>query len=243
MKEEKLIAIGDIHGCLDELKLLIEMIEYDGLTKDDRVIFLGDYIDRGKDSKGVIDFVIEFKKKYPKTITLLGNHEEMCLGFYKSPKGKLGQYWLQNGGNKTRKSYSYDIVSKEHIEFMENCELFFLDESENYLFVHAGIDVDLPLEEQDTNNLLWIREDFYFRVANANLPYTVVHGHTPGKDVIFDLPYRICVDTGCVYDGKLSAIRIIRQDAINSIVYSVSGNKDNAFILKNGIYIKDNRTK
>ena len=203
-----LFAIGDIHGCKDALVRLIDRLD---LTPSDQVVFIGDYIDRGPDSKGVIDYLIEFKAKMPNTIFLKGNHEDMFLSWL-GYGGADGEYWVKNGGNATLTSYAVtnrnNFLPESHLNFYQTLDICV--KCENLLFVHAGINPFVELEEQTEHDMLWIRNDFLDNKHNTN--YTIIHGHTPTMTVDFDLPYRIGLDTGCVFGGILSCINCFTHD-------------------------------
>ncbi|PMP67976.1 MAG: serine/threonine protein phosphatase [Thermodesulfobacterium geofontis] len=198
----RIFAIGDIHGCLWSLEKLLNILPAN--WGSDLIIFLGDYIDRGPDPKGVIERVLELKELYgEKIITLKGNHEWMFERFL---KGIDIDIFLYNGGGTTLKSYYKNgklIIPEDHLEFLRGLKLYY--ETEEYIFVHAGLRPGKKLEEQVEEDLLWIRDSFYF--SEYKFPKTVVFGHTP-----FPIPLvledRIGIDTGCVYGGKLTAIEL-----------------------------------
>ncbi len=195
-------AIGDIHGCK---KPLVELVNNVPLKEEDTMIFLGDYIDRGPDSKGVIDFLIDFSKKHSKTIFIKGNHEWMFHQFYTYRDPDSWQLWEYNGARKTIESYGdIDNIPDEHLKFIENTKLYHMEE--NFLFVHGGIKPNVKMEDQREEDILWIRDEF----ISSHEPlkgYVVVFGHTPMEKVLIQND-KIGVDTGCVYGGKLSCIRL-----------------------------------
>jgi len=205
-------VVGDIHGCTDELIYLMEGLP---LEPSDRIVFLGDYVDRGPDSKGVVSYLIEAQRKgMPEMIFLKGNHEDMFLSYLGLP-GRYGDMFLFNGGGATLASYGVapknagtrDILSLipgEHLEFFQNLKTFYL--MEPYLCVHAGIHPLRPWGEQIEEELLWIRDEFI--LGTHTLPYTVLFGHTPQRDVLFHLPYKIGLDTGLVYGNRLSCLEV-----------------------------------
>ncbi len=203
-------VVGDIHGCLDELSRLLENLP---LETSDRLIFLGDYVDRGPDSKGVISYLIEWQEKTEQEVIFLkGNHEDMFLS-YLGLSGQYGDMFLVNGGTFTLRSYGVspingsrqEILSRipqAHIEFLKGLRTYYL--MEPFLCVHAGVHPSKPLSEQSEEELLWIRNEFIFN--RHLLPYTVLFGHTPQKEVFFDLPYKVGLDTGLVYGDELSCL-------------------------------------
>ena len=204
--EEKIFAIGDVHGCADELQLLLERLP---LTANSQVIFLGDYIDRGSNSRGVIDILLNFKNYYKMT-ALLGNHEAMFLDFLKDSTSADAGAFIYNGGGATLSSYANRqgkyIIPDEHLEFFNNLPLF--TQTKDIFFVHAGVpDVSLdrlvPVLHRQI--LLWIRDEFF--KSKFQWQKLIVHGHTP-VDRVDILPQRINVDTGCVYENLLSAIEL-----------------------------------
>ncbi len=212
-----LYAIGDIHGMCDKLEQLIEKLP---LQLGDQLVFIGDYVDRGPDPAGTVEFLIQLQKRQQCTF-LIGNHEAMFLSFlgWTGPRYFGAEAFLENGGDTTLQSYGFfdsedDFqLSKQHEEFYRNLKLWHVDGE--YLFVHAGLskealrlsDVEYALAREQPRDLLWQR-------GTADLPHslgaTVVYGHTPMPDlqVRWNLPYSIGIDTGCVYGGALTAIRL-----------------------------------
>lgn len=192
----RLLAIGDIHGCLDQLKALTAQVMP---TVDDQVVFLGDYVDRGPSSSGVIDYLIEFAKSLPATIFLRGNHEQMFTDYL---DGREPTPFLMNGGLKTLSSYQSNgqwPIPSSHRTFLG--ALHNVYETEAYIFVHAGMRPGIPLTEQDSADLLWIRREFV--TSDYDWGKTVVYGHTPLKAPLLT-GTRIGLDTGCVYGRQLT---------------------------------------
>jgi len=142
-------AISDIHGRLQELELLLGYIE---CSSTDTVIFLGDYIDRGPDSNKVIERLIEIESAMPNTSFLKGNHEEMAIS--SKTDSDVRKLWMKYGGDKTLESYP-DGIPREHWSFMYRLEKFV--ETDDSIFVHAGLDENLAMEEQDNEVLIWKR--------------------------------------------------------------------------------------
>lgn len=205
-------AIGDIHGCLQELIVLIDYLKTEeGLCAEDRIIFIGDYIDRGPDSKGVIDFLLALKDEYPRTIFLKGNHEDMLLGFLELG-GAMGEVYMLNGGDTFFESYGIDPMKplstlqkqlpKEHLDFFTSLDRYVVTDS--HVFVHAGLNPLRDIYNQVDEETVWIRNDFIHNVHTFEK--TVVFGHTPYHEVFFDFPYKIGIDTGLVYGNKLTCI-------------------------------------
>lgn len=195
--------MGDVHGCLRPLRKLIDKISP---TEADRIVFLGDYIDRGPDSKGVIEYLLDFQKKFPQAVFLKGNHEEMFLNFL---SGQDQSIFLYNGGASTIESYQESggiRIPKEHLQFFQELKLSY--ETEDYIFVHAGLRPYIPVNRQRTEDLLWIREDFL--QSDYDWGKTVVYGHTPRREPLLE-EKRICVDTGAVYGHSLSCCDVKRR--------------------------------
>jgi len=140
-------VIGDIHGCLKSLKRLMKKLP---VKKEDELIFVGDYIDRGKDTKGVVDFLLDLSKKYSCEF-LRGNHEQMLLDYIDDKK--MGRIWYLNGMDATLDSYgNINSIPKDHLEFFRNTKFYY--QTENYLIVHAGVLPGKPLEEQDEMEMI-----------------------------------------------------------------------------------------
>lgn len=210
----KTIVIGDIHGCYDELKTLLFNLEVNGEYKKetDKLIFLGDYIDRGKNSRLVIEFIRNLQKDNENVIALKGNHEDMLLDHYDCKNS----YWTLNGYEKTLESYKgFEDQLNNDVQWIRSLPLYY--EDDYFVYVHAGIDVNKPMEQQDSDTLLWIREAF---VCNRKKYHKkVIFGHTPtfyltGEyEPVYTISDNIAIDTGCVYGGFLSAL-IIKQNKI-----------------------------
>ncbi|NLC71007.1 MAG: serine/threonine protein phosphatase [Desulfuromonadaceae bacterium] len=199
----RLIAVGDIHGCLAALQHLMEKVKP---TVEDQVVFLGDYIDRGPNSRGVIDFLIDFQKCFPKTVCLKGNHEAMLIDFL---RGKNRDLFLLNGGISTLRLYDTDgslHLPPDHLEFLYKLLPFYRTES--FIFVHAGLRPGVPLEEQTEQDLLWIRGDFLY--YDFDWGGTVVFGHTPLDSPLQEVN-KIGLDTGAVYGRVLTACDVRRR--------------------------------
>jgi serine/threonine protein phosphatase 1 len=200
-----LYAIGDIHGCARELELLLQQIKP---KADDTVVFLGDYIDRGPDSKGVIDLILDLQEK-TNVVALKGNHEQLFLDFLESPESPGAGVFVLNGGGATLASYpgpggTFEIPER-HVEFFYGLKLKY--ETPSHFFVHAGVPLK-PLDEitdADSDALLWSRQPFLS--SNYEWSKIVVHGHTPvaAPDIKDN---RINLDTGCVYGGHLTALEL-----------------------------------
>ena len=215
----RVYAVGDVHGCKKEMVRLLEAVErhiagYGGST---HLVFLGDMVDRGPDSSGVLEHVLTADLPADRVTFLMGNHEEIMLDCY---AGKSEQFstWLRFGGLETMASYGVsreEIFSKdfdlthamrsavppEHIAFLQS----FQDTLSlgDYLFVHAGIRPGTKLEDQSPRDLRWITREFL--TDKTEHGFTVVHGHTITSKVT-TRSNRIGVDTGCYKSGILSAL-------------------------------------
>ena len=211
-------AIGDIHGCLPHLDRLLAEIEY--RPESHRLVFLGDYVDRGPDSAGVLDRILELKAGNPEIVTLMGNHERMFLDFLDGTHTK--PFWY-NGGRQTLSSYQRRETSwlrrpgsatipDEHVAFLRSLPL--LHTTSTHIFVHAGLRPGIPLEEQKEDDLLWIREPFF--TAPNTFGRTVVFGHSPMVDPFHD-DGKVGIDTGACYSGPLTAYEV-EQDRFVSVL-------------------------
>jgi serine/threonine protein phosphatase 1 len=212
--DARFFIVGDIHACPAELETLLTALR---LQSEDRLVFLGDYIDRGPNARAVVDLLLGMKADAVCRLTFLkGNHEDMFLDFLGLP-GNHGDAFLVNGGVPTLGSYGLlrsnvgqDVAAQlppEHLEFYRSLETMFTDGET--LCVHAGLNPARPLPEQTEEERLWIRQEFITRPHS--FPYTVVFGHTPQREVLFHLPYKVGIDTGLVYGGKLSCLEITER--------------------------------
>ena len=210
-----LYAIGDIHGQLGMLLTALERIEADGGV-DAQIIFLGDYVDRGPDSRGVIDTLIQGKAQGRNWITLKGNHDRMFQWFMEDvprhdPHMLVGYHWFHErlGGVETMASYgiTFDdrtrlqdvhaqacpIVPQSHVDFLNALPV--THETDDLLFVHAGIRPGVPIADQTEEDLVWIRQEFHTHTDPH--PKLIVHGHTP-VDAATHYGNRVNLDTGAV---------------------------------------------
>jgi serine/threonine protein phosphatase 1 len=197
-------AVGDIHGSLAKLRALITRCTEHADGRPARFVFLGDYIDRGPDSAGVIDYLITLQGRLPGgVVALRGNHEAIALEVFDGTTPK--DFWLSQGGAETLASYGVaapQLLPRAHIDWMRALPLRYDDGSR--FFVHAGINPDRPLEAQDERDLIWIREPFLSDCRDHGR--LIVHGHTPVAARTPDLhSNRLNVDTGAVYGGPLTA--------------------------------------
>ena len=215
----RIYAVGDIHGCLDKLVALQEEIQRDAKgskAKRKVVVYVGDYVDRGPDSRGVINHLIEQPIEGFESIHLMGNHEQFMLDFLRDKE--VMRIWLLNGGDETLSSFGVNpyLGGVEGLqnglrEALTTAERKFLrglrlSHSEgDYFFVHAGVRPGVALDDQDPHDLLWIRDDFLG--SKSNFGKVVVHGHSP-RDKPERLANRINIDTGAVYGGPLTAVAL-----------------------------------
>jgi serine/threonine protein phosphatase 1 len=213
-----LYVVGDIHGQRAKLEELLERLP---LEPADRLVFLGDYVDRGPESRGVVDRLIELSAER-ECIFLMGNHESMFLDFlgWNGTAYFGGDAFLMNGGDRTLASYGFFddpeqgfALPKDHEDFYRGLRLHC--RMGDYLFVHAGLsarwcdetDLGYVLRRSRTEDFLWSR-------SMGDLPHrlgvTVIYGHTPSPDfqVRWNIPFSIGIDTGAAYAGPLTAIRL-----------------------------------
>jgi serine/threonine protein phosphatase 1 len=222
---QTIYAVGDIHGQLGMLDHALELIERDG-GADARTVFLGDYIDRGAQSRQVIETLIQGQQAGRDWVTLLGNHDRMFSMFledYPRHDARLliGFHWLHEkiGGLATLDSYGVHVgdgarlynvhaeakqaIPEAHITFLQS--LKYSHQEDGYLFVHAGIRPGVDFDAQDPSDLIWIRDEFLD--DPRPYPWVVVHGHSPAQQIEYR-GNRINVDTGAAYGRPLSTIVI-----------------------------------
>lgn len=220
---EQIIAIGDIHGCAASNEALLKKLDKKYGTEP-TYVFLGDYTDRGPDSKKVVEDLMAFGSNH-ECVFLKGNHDQMLLDAYENGKWDL---WLSNGGSTTLGNYDSEPghfnMPEEHYNFFKNTVLYW--QTEKYFFVHGGISPDLTVQENlesdyERNQFLWQRDHVYTR--KNRWEKTVVFGHTPVKEPIVE-ENMIGIDTGCVFKsrgfGVLTAVvlpemKFIQQESID----------------------------
>ncbi len=224
----RIYAIGDVHGCLSELKALEKKIIADsaGLEGDKWIVMLGDYVDRGPDSAGVLNHICGESPVGFRRICLAGNHEIMMLQFLAMPEMTSG--WLRFGGKETLQSYGIELgdlvdlpmqqrskllnhrIPKAHVDKMTTLPLAL--SLPGVTFVHAGLRPGIALQQQVEDDLLWIREPFL--TGSGSFPFRVVHGHTP-----VDSPQitgqRIGIDTRAFSSGVLTSLRIAEEFSLS----------------------------
>jgi serine/threonine protein phosphatase 1 len=203
MTPARTIAIGDIHGCSAALDALIHAI---GPRPEDVIVTLGDYINRGPDSRGVLDRLIALGRRC-RLVPLLGNHDQMLL---EARSGLHPTTWIGMGGLATLDSYGpgreLSLIPEEHFEFLGRC----LDyhETESHIFVHANYFPDIPMVEQPVEMLRWesLRD---ITPGPYESGKTVIVGHTSQKGgEILDLGHLVCIDTYCHGGGWLTALEV-----------------------------------
>jgi serine/threonine protein phosphatase 1 len=196
------IAIGDIHGCSDALASVLRAI---GPRAEDTIVCLGDYVDRGADSKGVIAMLIRLAGDC-RLVPILGNHDQMMLQATESNAAL--EEWLRLDGITTLDSYeaagSINRVPDAHFEFLRSCRSW--HETDTHFFVHANYDPALPLDRQDDRHLRWLTLHDYLPPPHVSGKAAVV-GHTPQSEIL-KLDHLICLDTGCSYGGPLTAMEM-----------------------------------
>lgn len=216
-------AIGDLHGRVDEFERALSLIERDG-GPDAEIVFVGDYVDRGPDSRGVLDRLIAGRDAGKRWITLLGNHDRMFAWFLEDvprhdPHLLVGYHWLHDrlGGIETLRSY--DLFFDEHIRLEDLHEmamavvpethrlflrsLMAMHQTPDLAFVHAGIRPGVPLNAQQESDLVWIRQTFHAHPGPH--PKLIVHGHTP-VDRVTHYGHRINLDSGAGYGRPVGVV-------------------------------------
>ena len=216
---ERIYAVGDIHGRLDLLTALIGEVERDlpGGDVKPAIVFLGDYVDRGPDTAGVLDQLDRLRSFKIETVFLKGNHEAAMLDFMDDPQAN--EEWLHWGGDATLDSYGVtdywrrdaeaiaadlkECLPTHHLTFLESLQMH--HERGDYFFVHAGVRPGIPLDAQRPRDLMWIRQEFHNMPAAQRPDKTIVHGHHSVRTPI-DAGWRIAVDTGAFSTGRLTAV-------------------------------------
>ena len=231
---EVVYAIGDIHGRADLLAQLLALIQHDVVQSRASVktlIFLGDYVDRGPDSHDVIEALCTDLPQGFTAHFLKGNHEQFLLDFVDDPSWL--DAWRRNGGEQTLVSYGVDVdglarsharlavwhdaflsvLPEGHKRFLENLDLTYV--AGDFVFVHAGVRPGVLLRDQVPDDLLWIRHEFLD--SDETFEKVVVHGHSPGREPVVRAN-RIGIDTGAVFSGCLTAVRLEadRRDFLNT---------------------------
>lgn len=220
----RILVVGDIHGCAKTLTSMIDQLE---VTHEDKVVFLGDYVDRGDGVFSVIEQLIEFKEMFPDTVFIKGNHEDMFLKYIKG-EGRMddARMFLYNGGTSTINSYlehlnltdtredpfDWDKLPESHQKFYN--ELKVMHEIDKYVFVHAGVRPQVHLYDQEDHDMIWIRGEFLHWPMEVLKGRVIVHGHTPMEEderINYNerYPDRINLDSACVFDFYLTCRDLI----------------------------------
>lgn len=223
-------VIGDVHGEAERLRemhdLILERHRLMFSSHDIRIVHLGDYVDRGPDSLGVINAIHGLKaQKSVEVVSLAGNHEEMMVKALVAGSGASYDLWIQNGGDATLDSYrrgGFRSVPIAHIGWLMSRPSVLIEQEEKRIFVHAGVDPkDFPNESKAT--YLWTRSNRFLDVQEwSGTPlegWTVVHGHTPTQnfepEVFSDYGTRVNIDTGAVFGGALTCAQLAPDGSIN----------------------------
>jgi serine/threonine protein phosphatase 1 len=225
---KRMLAISDIHGDMDKFEKLLKRVNYN--KNEDQLLLLGDYVDRGPNSRTVLDKVMELTSEG--AIALMGNHDKMMIdAFEDKDDPKALKRWFYNGGIKTLQNYGYKIEKDDakfwyttdempeqiemndeirpHVKFLK--ELPFYHETDTHIFVHAGVHPETPIHSTEPYTFVWIREEFH---KGYNGEKTVVFGHTPVKylhqkpEVYFGENKIIGIDGGCAYGGRLYCLEV-----------------------------------
>ena len=204
MTQGRLIAIGDIHGCSMALERVLEAIVP---RSEDTIVTLGDYVNRGPDSRGVIERLLGLAERCT-LVPLLGNHDETFLDVLQGGLSLDGL--LEMHGESTLDSYGYQgslrVVPPEHVAFLASCRM--LHETERHFFAHANYAPNIPLNEQSRLDLLWLSLRDSEPCEHFSKKRAIL-SHTPQSNgVPLEREHFICIDTGCVYGGVLTAFDV-----------------------------------
>lgn len=229
----RLLAVGDIHGCADTLESLLNQIM---LMHDDKVVFLGDYVDRGDKVFQTVERLIALREEYGDDVCtfLMGNHEEMFIRYLKG-QGRMedDRIFRYNGGTSTINGYleglgiedtidnpfCWDSLPQNHKDFYDNLKV--IHEDGDYVFVHAGVRPNVALGDQLAHDVIWIRNEFLFHDEPVMPGRTIVHGHTPMEETEIDqynakYPDKWNTDSACVFGYVLTC-----RDLTNGFVTRV----------------------
>lgn len=219
-------AISDIHGCNDAFRFALKKIK---LKKTDTLILLGDLIDRGFDSKGVLDTVLLLIKNNFNVICLRGNHEQMFLDSFNDYNSKIN--WIKNGGNATLSSFytsNLENIPSVYVDFIKTFKFYY--EYENYIFVHAGLNFDNNNPFEDINSMIWMRDVKKYEGSNLLNNKFIIHGHNPTVKLnlinqISTYNHIICIDNGSFIKNNEEYGSICVFDVLNyKLIFSKNEN-------------------
>jgi serine/threonine protein phosphatase 1 len=217
MMVNRTLIVGDVHGCLNMLKRLMDLIRWDPAS--DRLIYVGDYIDRGEDIFGVVEFIVSQRRESDLVECLIGNHEVMLLDYI---EGNNQGLFFFNGGASTIRSYRCNIRDPQgplfpyhHMEFFKGLKPFC--DLGTHLVVHAGFRPGVALSDQSLEDMVWIREEFIY--SDFDFGRKIVFGHTPFRSPLVR-DNKIGLDTGAVYGNKLTCLELPGE-----IFHQVPGSK------------------
>lgn len=211
-------AIGDLHGCIEEARRALQWCAEDAAADnvEAEIVLLGDYVDKGTDSRAVLDMLVEGPNDNHVTwIPLRGNHDDLFQRAWFDPSDPLAAAWWEQGGQDTLLSYGWDplrdalpgrlseYVPESHASFLRGLPLIY--ETNDLIFVHAGLNKDRAIDEQTDRDLMWIRGPFLGTDFNFGRP--VVHGHSPDSKNPRSDEFRVSMDTGCYGSGRLAIAR------------------------------------
>jgi serine/threonine protein phosphatase 1 len=219
---QRIYAVGDVHGCTEQLAVLHRLIAADLAGRppaEPLVLHIGDYVDRGPDSAGVIERLLRpFPAAGARVVNLRGNHEAMAQEALETGDRDAAEHWLANGGGATLASWGVarhtrphqwrEGVPATHLAFLRDLKPH--HEAGGYIFVHAGLRPGVPLARQTEDDMLWIREPFLS--WSGAFPGVVVHGHTPERTPTVRAN-RIGIDTGAVWGGPLTCV-VLEEDRL-----------------------------
>ena len=203
--DDRIFIIGDVHGCLDMLKRLMDKIGWDPAS--DRLIYVGDYIDRGEDPFGAVEFILGQRQISPLVECLIGNHEAMLLDYL---SGRDRELFFYNGGGSTVRSYRVNRKD-ENDPFFPPAHIAFFNSLKPYLdigthiIVHAGLRPAVALESQSLEDMVWIREAFIH--SDFDFGKKVIFGHTAFREPLVT-SNKVGIDTGAVYGNKLTCLEL-----------------------------------
>lgn len=224
MNPDRVFVVGDIHGCFKTLEnLLLNKIQ---IKKEDTLYFLGDYIDRGPSSKEVIDFLIYLKTEGFNINCVIGNHEKLLLDSINDDE--KFNIWIINGASATLKSFQIakaSELSENHLSFFRNLKYYYIHNG--FVIVHGGLNFDIENPFEDTESMVWMRNDFVIPSVIGNKKLIVGHTPSPIETIRYSLTTdKIMLDGGCVYKGKYNRLGNLVALEINSMQLFIMPNID-----------------